>query len=48
MEPSAEEIIKPLVDKYALAVETKAESVIDDNIQSSSLKVVFELPFEGN
>ena len=59
MEPSAEDkrntvrrskwegSIKPLANKYALAVEMKAESIFDDNVQSSSMKVIFESPFEG-
>jgi hypothetical protein len=58
MEPSAEEkqntvrrskwegSIKPLVKKYALAIEVKAETIFDDNVQSSSIKVIFESPFE--
>ena len=59
MEPSAEEkqntvhrskwegSIKALVNKYALAIEVKAESAFDDNVRSSSIKVIFESPFEG-
>ena len=59
MEPSAEEkwntarrlkwekSIKPLVNKYALAIEVKPESIFDDDIQPSSIKVIFDNPFEG-
>ncbi|CAG8790238.1 20550_t:CDS:10, partial [Dentiscutata erythropus] len=57
MEPSTEEklntvrkskwekSIKPLVDKYASAIELK--SVFDDEIQTLSTEVIFEKPFEG-
>ncbi|CAG8651992.1 16766_t:CDS:2, partial [Dentiscutata heterogama] len=57
MEPSTEEklntvrkskwekSIKPLVDKYASAIEIK--SVFDDEIQTLSTEVIFEKPFEG-
>ncbi|CAG8763278.1 15040_t:CDS:2, partial [Acaulospora morrowiae] len=58
MEPPAEEkqntvrrskwegSIKPLVNKYALAIEVKAETIFDDNVRSSSIKIIFESPFE--
>ncbi|CAG8496574.1 2731_t:CDS:10 [Cetraspora pellucida] len=57
MEPSTEEklntvrkskwekSIKPLVDKYASAIEIK--SAFDDEIQTLSSEVIFEKPFEG-
>ncbi|CAG8676842.1 3726_t:CDS:2 [Cetraspora pellucida] len=59
MEPSAEEnqntlrrprwenSIKPLIDKYALAVEVKPELVFDDYVDQPSTKIIFEIPFEG-
>ncbi|CAG8678895.1 6909_t:CDS:10, partial [Cetraspora pellucida] len=40
-----EKSIKPLVDKYASAIEIK--SVFDDEIQTLSTEVIFEKPFEG-
>ncbi|CAG8462980.1 6397_t:CDS:2 [Paraglomus occultum] len=45
--PRWEKSIKPLIDKYALAVEVKPESVFDDYVQSPSTKIIFEIPFEG-
>ncbi|CAG8535130.1 16099_t:CDS:2, partial [Funneliformis mosseae] len=59
MEPSAEEkentmrrsrwkkSIKPLIEKYASAVERNSKSVFDDDDEPRSTKVVFEMPFEG-
>ncbi|CAG8748910.1 1489_t:CDS:2, partial [Ambispora leptoticha] len=59
MEPSAEEnqntlrrprwekSIKPLIDKYALAVKMKPEFVFDDYVKPPSTKIIFEIPFEG-
>ena len=57
MEPSAEEkkntvrrpkwekSIKPLIEKYASAVEVKSKSILDDD-QTESTKIIFEIPFE--
>jgi len=60
MEPSAEgkentvrrsrweKSIKPLIEKYAPAVERNSKSVFDDDDdEPRSTKVVFEMPFEG-
>ncbi|CAG8690844.1 3788_t:CDS:2, partial [Ambispora leptoticha] len=44
--PRWEKSIKPLIDKYVLAVEVKPESVFDDCVQLPS-KIFFEIPFEG-
>ncbi|CAB4473954.1 unnamed protein product [Rhizophagus irregularis] len=59
MEPSAEErqntarhskwvqVIKPLIDKYASAIEINPESIFDDDAQPPSMKVIFDSPFDG-
>ncbi|CAG8669455.1 2132_t:CDS:2, partial [Acaulospora colombiana] len=44
--PRWEKSIKPLIDKYALAVEVKPESVFDEYVQPPP-KIIFEIPFEG-
>ncbi|CAG8575693.1 10498_t:CDS:2 [Paraglomus brasilianum] len=45
--PRWEKSIKPLIDKYALAVEVKPELVFDDYVQPPSTKIIFKIPFEG-
>ena len=39
-----EKNIKPLIEKYASAVEVKSKSIFDDD-QSQSTKIIFKIPF---
>ncbi|RIA92659.1 hypothetical protein C1645_820398 [Glomus cerebriforme] len=41
-----EKSIKPLIEKYAPAVEKKSNSIFDDDDQLQSTKIIFEIPFE--
>ena len=37
-----------LINKYALVIEVKPESIFDDDAQELSTKVIFDSPFEAN
>ncbi|CAG8482959.1 4062_t:CDS:10 [Acaulospora morrowiae] len=39
--------IKPLINKYAFAIEVKPESIFDDDAWPLSTRVIFDNPFEG-